>query len=168
VLQQQLGDAELVVQSLEQMAARQREINQGGQQGVYACPLTQGSPTSSIHGDFHGPAAGGTKGLTSWVPWARMCMRSPRAWSHGIPTADSAAFRCICGAMTATPTSIRTCRGFAPRGAVGTRVHAGEHIAYNGNTGMRAAVRPTSILSGILEAAQLSTLTRGLPLPASS
>jgi murein DD-endopeptidase MepM/ murein hydrolase activator NlpD len=38
-LARRLDDAQLVVRSLEEMAARQRQISHGEQQGVYACPL---------------------------------------------------------------------------------------------------------------------------------
>jgi peptidoglycan LD-endopeptidase LytH len=134
-LGERLGDAELVVESLEQMVARQRQISHGQQQGVYACPLdpsvthfidSWGFPRSGGRG-HRGTDVMGPMGAPVYAFASGVVDRHTNSRLGGI----SLYLRGDDGA-TYFYTHLQ---GFAPRGAVGTRVQAGEHIAYNGNTG---------------------------------
>ncbi len=135
VLEGELADAEATVVALEAVAARQRTIDRGTQQGVYACPLDRhlthfidswGFPRSGGRShkgtDIMGPMGAPVYAFTSGV-----ISRHSNSRLGGI----SLYLRGDDG-NTYFYTHLQ---GYAPRGAVGNRVQAGEHIAYNGDTG---------------------------------
>jgi peptidoglycan LD-endopeptidase LytH len=135
VLQGELEQAEATVVSLEAIAARQRTIDRGTQQGVYACPLDRhlthfvdswGFPRSGGRShkgtDIMGPMGAPVYAFTSGV-----ISRHSNSRLGGI----SLYLRGDDG-NTYFYTHLQ---GYAPRGGVGNRVQAGEHIAYNGDTG---------------------------------
>lgn len=134
-LARQLDNAELVVQSLEQMADRQRDINQGGQQGVYACPIRPG--TTHFIDSWGFPRSGGRRhqGTDIMGPMGANVF----AFTSGVVARQSSSrlggISLYLQGDDGNTYFYTHLQGFAPRGAVGTRVHAGEHIAYNGNTG---------------------------------
>ena len=134
-LEEELGSAERQVASMEAIAARQRTIDRGSQQGTYACPLDRhlthfidswGFPRSggrSHQGtDIMGPMGAPVYAFTNGV-----ISRHSNSRLGGI----SLYLRGDDGS-TYFYTHLQ---GYAAAGAVGTRVQAGEHIAYNGNTG---------------------------------
>lgn len=134
-LQQQLDDAEVMVTSLETMRDRQRRIDDGVRQGLYACPLdphlthfidSWGHPRSGGRAhrgtDVMGPMGAPVYAFTDGV-----IERHHNSRLGGI----SLYLRGEDGA-TYFYTHLQ---GYAPGGSVGNRVSAGEHIAYNGNTG---------------------------------
>ena len=135
VLEGELEGAEATVVSLEAVAARQRAIDRGGQKGLYACPLDRhlthfvdswGFPRSGGRShkgtDIMGPMGAPVYAFTSGV-----ISRHSNSRLGGI----SLYLRGDDGS-TYFYTHLQ---GYAPRGAVGNRVEAGEHIAYNGDTG---------------------------------
>ncbi|GEM_PF-671983 len=131
----ELADAEATVVSLEATAARQRTIDRGAQQGVYACPLDRhlthfvdswGFPRSGGRShkgtDIMGPMGAPVYAFTSGV-----ISRHSNSRLGGI----SLYLRGDDGS-TYFYTHLQ---GYAPGGAVGNQVQAGDHIAYNGDTG---------------------------------
>ncbi|MCC5948638.1 MAG: peptidoglycan DD-metalloendopeptidase family protein [Nitriliruptoraceae bacterium] len=134
-LEDDLDRAETTVASLEEIAARQRTIDRGSQQGVYACPLDRhlthfidswGFPRSG--GRSHrGTDIMGPMGVPVYAFTDGVISRHSNSRLGGI----SLYLRGDDG-NTYFYTHLQ---GYAPRGAVGTRVAAGEHIAYNGDTG---------------------------------
>lgn len=127
--------AETRVASLERMAARQRTINAGGQQGRYACPLDRhlthfvdswGAPRSGgrshrgtdIMGPMGAPVYAFTDGVITRMNSNRLGGIS--LWMRGD---DNQLYY------------FTHLQGYADSAFVGKRVQAGEHIAYNGNTG---------------------------------
>ena len=134
-LEAELGRAEATVVSLEATAARQRTISRAGQQGTYACPL---DPHLTHFVDSWGfPRSGGRrhKGTDIMGP-----MGAPvYAVTDGVIARHSN------GGLGGISLYLRGddgstyfythLQGYAPHGAVGTRVPAGEHIAFNGDTG---------------------------------
>ena len=135
VLEGELEGAEATVVSLEAIASRQRTIGRGTQQGAYACPLDRhlthfvdswGFPRSGGRShkgtDIMGPMGAPVYAFTSGV-----ISRHSNSRLGGI----SLYLRGDDGS-TYFYTHLQ---GYAPRGAVGNRVQAGEHIAYNGDTG---------------------------------
>ena len=134
-LEAELARAEQEVVGLEQRAARQRRVDRGSQQGTYACPLdthlthfidSWGFPRSGGRRhqgtDIMGPMGAPVYAFTSGV-----IARHTNSRLGGI----SLYLRGDDG-NTYFYTHLQ---GYAPRGAVGTRVQAGDHIAFNGNTG---------------------------------
>ncbi len=130
-----LEAAEVRVASLERMAARQRTIAAGGQQGRYACPL-----------DRHL-----THFIDSWG-FPRSGGRSHRGTDimgpMGVPVyafTDGVISRLGSNRLGGITLYLRGddgnvyyyahLRGFASGVHVGQRVVAGQHIAYNGDTG---------------------------------
>ncbi len=134
-LQHRLEDAELVVQSLEEMEARQRTIDRGDQQGVYACPLDPG--VTHFIDSWGFPRSGGRRhqGTDIMGPMGA----NVYAFTSGVVARHSnsrlGGISLYLRGDDGSTYFYAHLQGFAPRGAVGTRVNAGEHIAYNGNTG---------------------------------
>lgn len=134
-LEAELEAAQARVRSLEVIAARQRTIDRGGQRGVYACPLDRhlthfidswGFPRSG--GRRHqGTDIMGPMGAPVYAFTAGVISRHSNSRLGGI----SLYLRGDDGSTY----FYAHLQGYAPRGAVGTRVRAGELIAYNGNTG---------------------------------
>jgi len=134
-LEVDLDAAETQVASLERIAARQRTINAGGQQGRYACPLDRhlthfvdswGAPRSGgrshrgtdIMGPMGAPVYAFTDGVITRMNSNRLGGIS--LWMRGD---DNQLYY------------FTHLQGYADSAYVGKRVQAGEHIAYNGNTG---------------------------------
>ena len=130
-----LDRAEAQVDELEARAARQRAIDRGGQQGTYACPL---SPAVTHFIDSWGfPRSGGRshQGTDIMGP-----MGSPvYAFTDGVVSRHSnsrlGGISLYLRGDDGQTYFYAHLQGYAPAGAVGNRVEAGEHIAYNGNSG---------------------------------
>lgn len=134
-LEARLESAQQVVRSIEQMADRQVTINRASQQGVYACPM---DPQVTHFIDSWGfPRSGGRRhmgtdimgpmGAPVFAVTAGVIERHYNSQRGGLMLY----FRGDDGS-TYLYTHLQ---GFAARGAAGNRVAAGEHIAFNGNTG---------------------------------
>ena len=134
-LEVELEVAEQRVSALEVIAARQRRIDRGGQSGVYACPLDRhlthfvdswGAPRSGGRRhkgtDIMGPMGAPVYAITSGTV-ARHSNSRLGGISLYLRGDDGSTY------------FYTHLQGYAPRGAVGSRVQAGDHIAYNGNTG---------------------------------
>ncbi|MFP4636331.1 MAG: peptidoglycan DD-metalloendopeptidase family protein, partial [Nitriliruptoraceae bacterium] len=134
-LENELGTVRTQVDALESLAARQREIDQGDQQGTYACPLDPG--VTRFTDSWGAPRSGGRshKGTDIMGP-----MGSPvYAFTDGVIARHSS------GGLGGLSIYLRGddgqtyyyahLQGYADAGAVGNRVEAGEQIAYNGDTG---------------------------------
>lgn len=135
LIETDLDIAEGEVATLEALASRQRQISAGGQQGTYACPLDPG--VSHFIDSWGFPRSGGRshKGTDIMGP-----MGVPvYAFTDGVISRHSQ------NRLGGTTLYLRGDDGstyyyahlqrFAPAGAVGNRVVAGELIAYNGDTG---------------------------------
>ncbi|MEX2324767.1 MAG: peptidoglycan DD-metalloendopeptidase family protein [Nitriliruptoraceae bacterium] len=131
----ELEYAELIVHSLENLSSRQIAVSSGNQQGIYACPMepaithfidSWGHPRSGGRGhrgtDIMGPMGAPVYAFTSGV--VRRHAHSHRGGISLYLDGDDG-----------NVYFYTHLQGYAPRGAEGTRVAAGEHIAYNGNTG---------------------------------
>ena len=135
VLEAELERAQSTVASLEVLAARQRLVERGSQQGVYACPMDR-SVTHFI--DSWGfPRSGGRrhKGTDIMGP-----MGAPvYAVTSGVISRHSnsrlGGISLYLRGEDGSTYFYTHLQGYAARGAVGSRVEAGELIAYNGNTG---------------------------------
>lgn len=135
LLEARFESAQQVVRSIEQMAERQRTIAQGSQRGVYACPL---DPEVTHFIDSWGFARSGGRrhqGTDIMGPMGAPVF----AFTAGVVERH---FNSRLGGLMLYlrgddgSTYLYThLQGYAARGAVGTRVAAGEHIAFNGNTG---------------------------------
>ncbi|MBS3939527.1 MAG: peptidoglycan DD-metalloendopeptidase family protein, partial [Actinobacteria bacterium] len=134
-LADRLADAETRLASLQERADRQREIDREGQQGVYACPMipaithfrdTWGHPRSGGRRhkgtDVFGPMGAEVYAITSGVV-ARHTSGGLGGISVYLQGDDGNLYY------------YTHLQGYAPLGAVGTRVEAGDHIAFNGDTG---------------------------------
>lgn len=134
-LEDELAAAQASLRAQEALAARQRTISRGSQQGVYACPMDRGIshfidswgfPRSGgrrhrgtdIMGPMGAPVYAFTSGVIARHGNGRMSGLT--LWLHG----DDGQHYLYAHLQ-----------GYAPRGAVGTRVRPGELIAYNGDTG---------------------------------
>ena len=135
LIEADLDHAEEQVATLEALASRQRQISAGGQQGTYACPLDPG--VSHFIDSWGFPRSGGRshKGTDIMGP-----MGVPvYAFTDGVISRHSQ------NRLGGTTLYLRGDDGntyyyahlqsYAPAGAVGNRVVAGELIAYNGDTG---------------------------------
>ncbi len=134
-LEGDLEQAQGEVASLEEMAARQREIDRGSQQGTYACPMdprvtrfvdSWGAPRSggrSHEGtDVMGPMGANVYAFTDGVI-ARHTTGGLGGISLYLRGADGSTY------------FYTHLQGYAAAGAVGNQVQAGELIAFNGATG---------------------------------
>jgi peptidoglycan LD-endopeptidase LytH len=134
-LEGRLDDAQSEVGRLELQAKRQREVSSGSQQGIYACPM---DPAITHFIDSWGfPRSGGRshKGTDIMGPMGAEVY----AFTSGVISRHS---NSTLGGISlylrgddGSTYFYTHLQGYAPKGAVGTRVEAGDHIAYNGNTG---------------------------------
>jgi murein DD-endopeptidase MepM/ murein hydrolase activator NlpD len=134
-LEGDLEEAQGEVASLEALAARQREIARGSQQGTYACPIDPGA--TRFVDSWGAPRSGGRshQGTDVMGPMGA----NVYAFTDGVIS------RHTTGGLGGISLYLRGddgstyfsthLQGYAPAGAVGNRVQAGEHIAYNGATG---------------------------------
>ena len=134
-LESELERAEAQVASLEATAARQRTIDRSGQQGTYACPLDR--HLTHFIDSWGFPRSGGRRhqGTDIMGP-----MGAPvYAFTDGVISRHSnsrlGGISLYLRGDDGSTYFYTHLQGYAERGAVGTRVQAGEHIAYNGNTG---------------------------------
>ncbi len=134
-LEASLDAAQSEVRSLEQRAARQRQVDRGPQQGTYACPL--GRSVTHFVDSWGAPRSGGRshKGTDIMGP-----MGSPvYAFTTGVVARHTnsrlGGISLYLRGDDGNTYFYTHLQGYAPRGAAGTRVQAGDHIAYNGNTG---------------------------------
>lgn len=134
-LERQLEAARTRVRTLESLASRQRKIDRARQQGIYSCIMDRG--VTSFRDSWGEPRSGGRrhKGTDVMAP-----MGVPvYAFTSGVITRHSnSSLGGISLYMRGDDGAVyfyAHLRGYAPRGAPGTRVVAGEHIGYNGNTG---------------------------------
>jgi peptidoglycan LD-endopeptidase LytH len=134
-LEGRLDDAQAEVRRLELQAKRQREIANGSQQGIYSCPM---DPAITHFIDSWGfPRSGGRshKGTDVMGPMGAEVY----AFTSGtISRHSNSALGGISLYLRGDDGSTyfyTHLQGYAPKGAVGTRVEAGDHIAYNGDTG---------------------------------
>ncbi len=130
-----LSAAEATVDDLEARAARQRQISEGDQQGTYACPLDPG--VTHFIDSWGFPRSGGRshQGTDIMGP-----MGSPvYAFTDGVVSRHSnsrlGGISLYLRGDDGQTYFYTHLQGYASAGAVGNRVEAGEHIAYNGNTG---------------------------------
>lgn len=131
----ELEYAELIVHSLENLPARQVAINTSGQQGVYACPM-EPAITHFIDSWGHARSGGrahrgtdvmGPMGAPVYAFTSGVIMRHAQSRRGGISL--------YLDGDDGNVYFYTHLQGYAPRGVEGTRVAAGEHIAFNGNTG---------------------------------
>lgn len=134
-LEAELERAEATVVSLEATAARQRTISRAGQQGTYACPLDR--QVTHFIDSWGFPRSGGRrhKGTDIMGP-----MGAPvYAFTDGVIARHSnsrlGGISLYLRGDDGSTYFYTHLQGYAPQGAVGTRVEAGEHIAFNGATG---------------------------------
>ncbi len=134
-LEVELEAAERRVATLEALAARQRTIERAGQSGVYSCPMGPG--VTHFVDSWGFPRSGGRshKGTDVMGP-----MGSPVfAFTDGVIARHSnsrlGGISLYLRGDDGSTYFYTHLQGYGPRGAVGTRVTAGEHIAFNGNTG---------------------------------
>jgi murein DD-endopeptidase MepM/ murein hydrolase activator NlpD len=134
-LEDRLDDAQADVRRLELQAKRQREIANGSQQGIYACPM---DPAITHFIDSWGfPRSGGRshKGTDVMGPMgAEVYALTSGTISRHSNSALGGISLYLRGDDGSTYFYTHL-QGYAPKGAVGTRVEAGDHIAYNGDTG---------------------------------
>jgi peptidoglycan LD-endopeptidase LytH len=134
-LEARLDDAQADVRRLELQAQRQREIANGSQQGTYACPM---DPAITHFIDSWGfPRSGGRshKGADVMGPMGAEVY----AFTSGtISRHSNSALGGISLYLRGDDGSTyfyTHLQGYASAGAVGTRVEAGDHIAFNGDSG---------------------------------
>lgn len=135
VLEARFEVAQQTVQSIEQMAERQRTINRGSQQGVYACPL---DPEVTHFIDSWGFARSGGrrhKGTDIMGPMGAPVFAFTAGVIQRHYNSQLGGLMLYLRGDDGSTYLYTHLQGFAARGAPGTRVAAGEHIAFNGNTG---------------------------------
>ena len=135
LLEEELEGARTEVASLEAIAARQRQIDRGSQRGTYACPLDR--HLTHFIDSWGFPRSGGRRhqGTDIMGP-----MGAPvYAFTNGVISRHSnsrlGGISLYLRGDDGSTYFYTHLQGYAAAGAVGTRVQAGEHIAYNGNTG---------------------------------
>ena len=135
LLEEELEGARTEVASLAAVAARQRTIDRGSQQGTYACPLDR--HLTHFIDSWGFPRSGGRRhqGTDIMGP-----MGAPvYAFTDGVISRHSnsrlGGISLYLRGDDGSTYFYTHLQGYAAAGAVGTRVQAGEHIAYNGNTG---------------------------------
>lgn len=134
-LESELEQAEGEVAALEVIAARQRTIDRGSQQGTYACPLDR--HLTHFVDSWGFPRSGGRRhqGTDIMGP-----MGAPvYAFTDGVIARHSnsrlGGISLYLRGDDGNTYFYTHLQGYAAGGAVGNRVSAGEHIAYNGDTG---------------------------------
>lgn len=141
-LEAKLEEANDRVELLERVGDRQRLIETGDQNGIYACPL---DPSVTHFIDSWGfPRSGGRrhKGTDVMGP-----MGSPvYAFTDGVIARHTnsrlGGISLYLRGDDGNSYYYAHLQGYAPLGAVGTRVHAGDHIAFNGSTGNASGGAP--------------------------
>jgi peptidoglycan LD-endopeptidase LytH len=134
-LEGQLEDAQSRVATLEALAARQRQIDRGGQRGTYACPMDR-SITHFVD-SWGAPRSGGRshKGTDIMGPMGARVY----AFTDGVIARHSnsrlGGISLYLRGNDGNTYFYTHLQGYAPGGSVGRRVTAGDHIAFNGNTG---------------------------------
>ncbi|MFO7960836.1 MAG: peptidoglycan DD-metalloendopeptidase family protein [Nitriliruptoraceae bacterium] len=134
-LEAELESAEASVVSLEATAARQRTISRAGQRGSYACPLDR--QVTHFVDSWGFPRSGGRrhKGTDIMGP-----MGTPvYAFTDGVIARHSnsrlSGISLYLRGDDGSTYFYAHLKGYTPSGAVGTRVQAGEQIAFNGDSG---------------------------------
>ncbi|MFO7779982.1 MAG: peptidoglycan DD-metalloendopeptidase family protein [Nitriliruptoraceae bacterium] len=134
-LEAELERAEASVVSLEATASRQRTISRAGQQGSYACPLDR--HVTHFVDSWGFPRSGGRrhKGTDIMGP-----MGTPvYAFTDGVIARHSnsrlSGISLYLRGDDGSTYFYAHLQGYAPLGAVGNRVQAGEQIAFNGDSG---------------------------------
>jgi peptidoglycan LD-endopeptidase LytH len=134
-LEERLEDAQADVRRLELQAKRQREIAKGSQQGVYACPM---DPAITHFIDSWGfPRSGGRshKGTDVMGPMGAEVYAFTGGTIVRHSNSSLGGISLYLRGDDGSTYFYTHLQGYAPKGAVGTRVDAGDHIAYNGDTG---------------------------------
>ncbi len=134
-LQAALEGAQREASQVRSLVARQRRIDRGPQRGIYACIFDRGA--LRFRDTWGAPRSGGRRhkgtdvfaamGAPVYAITAGVVQRHSNSRLGGI----SLYLRGDDGNVY----FYTHLRGYGPRGAVGTRVVAGQHVAYNGNTG---------------------------------
>ncbi len=135
LLEQQLAQAEIVAQSIEDRDSRQRRITEGSQQGVYACPM---SPQVTHFIDSWGHARSGGRGHRGTDMMGPM--NAPvYAFVSGVverrANSQLGGLSLYLRGDDGSTYFYAHLNGYTDLGSAGVRVVAGDHIAFNGNTG---------------------------------
>ncbi|MEX2549594.1 MAG: peptidoglycan DD-metalloendopeptidase family protein [Nitriliruptoraceae bacterium] len=131
----ELEEAQGEVDALEALAARQREIDRGSQQGTYACPMDPGA--TRFVDSWGAPRSGGRshQGTDVMGPMGT----NVYAFTDGVvarhTTGGLGGISLYLRGEDGSTYFYTHLQGYAAAGAVGNRVQAGEHIAFNGATG---------------------------------
>jgi len=135
VLQERLSDAVSEARRIRSVVARQRRVDRGAQQGIYACIFDPGP--FRFRDTWGAPRSGGRrhKGTDVFAP-----MNQPVfAFTSGVIIRRSwsrlGGLGLYLRGDDGNTYYYAHLQGYAPKGAVGTRVEAGDLVAYNGNTG---------------------------------
>lgn len=141
-LQDELGSAREAAQELRTREERRRTIERGAQQGTYACIFSAGA--HRFRDSWGEPRSGGRSHKGTDV-FARMD-EPVYAFTDGVIRSRSNSGLGGIGLYLRGDDGnvyyYAHLNGVAERGAVGTRVEAGEHIAFNGATGNASAGAP--------------------------
>jgi peptidoglycan LD-endopeptidase LytH len=134
-LEGRLDDAQADVRRLELQAKRQREVSNGSQQGIYSCPM---NPSITHFVDSWGfPRSGGRshKGTDIMGPMGAEVYAFTSGTISRHSNSSLGGISLYLRGDDGSTYFYTHLQGYAPKGAVGTRVEAGDHIAYNGDTG---------------------------------
>jgi murein DD-endopeptidase MepM/ murein hydrolase activator NlpD len=134
-LEDRLEEAQDDLRRLELQAQRQREIDRGGQRGVYACPM---DPAITHFIDSWGfPRSGGRshKGTDVMGPMGAEVYAFTSGTISRHSNSRLGGISLYLRGDDGSTYFYTHLQGYAPKGAVGTRVEAGDHIAFNGDTG---------------------------------
>jgi peptidoglycan LD-endopeptidase LytH len=134
-LEGRLDDAQAEVRRLELQAKRQREIANGSQQGIYSCPM---DPAITHFIDSWGfPRSGGRshKGTDVMGPMGAEVYAFTSGTISRHSNSSLGGISLYLRGDDGSTYFYTHLQGYAPKGAVGNRVEAGDHIAYNGDTG---------------------------------
>ncbi len=141
-LREDLDSAQSTADELRTRAERRREIERGAQQGTYACIFEPGA--FRFRDSWGEPRSGGRSHRGTDV-FARMD-EPVYAFADGVIHRESNSALGGLGLYLrgddGTIFYYAHLNSVAERGAVGTRVEAGEHIAYNGATGNASRSAP--------------------------
>ncbi|MFA9444222.1 murein hydrolase activator EnvC [Egicoccus sp. AB-alg6-2] len=134
-LADRLEDAEAELASLQERADRQRTIDRGEQSGVYACPM---NPRITHFRDTWGhPRSGGRrhKGTDVFGPMGAEVYAITGGTIARHTQGGLGGISLYLQGDDGNVYYYTHLQGYAPLGAVGTRVEAGDLVAYNGDTG---------------------------------